>query len=245
MRGVRRSAGALAGAVLLLGCTQGEPAPIETAVTSTTTVTITSEAKPSSETTDVVETSPEQTPFVLPTIPWPDSEGEPPWTTESVGLPGNAHMAIGYGPLGFISINAFIEGSVVRLSDDGTTWTGTAGLRGPGGEEQVSVADLTQSSAEYLAVGSTWSNVGSGSETSSGVLWRSQDGVVWTAIDLGVIAENFVAAAALPTPEGLVLAGSAYDDATGESRLGLWIEVSDGVWDDMTLGLLRSRGEGG
>ncbi len=236
MRVVRLVAGALAGAVLLLGCTQTESARIETTVTATTTVTFTSEAEPPSEAADVGETSPAATPLVLPTTPWLEAEGESPWTTELFGLPGTAHVRIGYGPLGFISINAVAEGSVVRLSGDGATWTETAMLHGPGGEEQISIQDLAQTSNEYLAVGTAWSNIGSGSEIPFGVLWRSRDGVQWTANDLSAVAESFEAAAALPTPEGLMLAGTAYDDGVGEARPSLWIETSDGGWDDMTGG---------
>ncbi len=182
----------------------------------------------------VPDAVPEPATMVFPATPWPDPEGDPPWITVPVGLPGTTHLRIGQGPLGFISVNNVERGAVVRLSADGAVWQETATLRGPDGEKQVAVTDLVVSGDEYLVVGETWTNTATGSESFRDALWRSRDGMSWTVIDLGVIDDDAKGTAAIPTPLGLVLAGTIYDEATGAASPKLWIETADALWSDLT-----------
>ncbi len=222
------------GGVVLLG---GARSPQEVAHTPTTTTA------PSTSTTtvplespvDVSGDAPAAAEFRFPAAPWPDPEGDPPWMTVPVGLPGTTHLRIGYGSLGFISLNNVERGAVVRLSPDGAVWRETAILRGPDGEEQVSVRSLVVSKDEYLVVGQTWTNTDTGSENFRESLWRSRDGVEWTVTDLAVIDEDASAAAVIPTARGLMLAGTVSDDATGVFQPTLWIESADGSWSDITF----------
>ena len=104
---------------------------------------------------------------------WPAVNGPPAWASVPLGLPGATHVRVTHGPLGFLSINNVGRGAVVRTSVDGSIWKETAVLTGPGGEEQVAVADLLVTDREYLVVGETWTNTHTGSETLHDVLWRS------------------------------------------------------------------------
>lgn len=212
--------------------------------TVTAAATTTSKPAQFEEPAAVSEAAPEPSALIFPTTPWPDPRGDPPWSTVPLGLPGGTHLRIGYGPLGFISVNNVERGAVVRLSLDGVVWQETATLAGPDGEEQVSVRDMAVSVDEYLVVGETWTNTEGGSEIFREALWRSRDGTDWTVTDLGVIDEDVTAAVIISTPRGLVLAGALYDEETGTARPKLWLETANGLWTDITLDVTAFDGDG-
>jgi hypothetical protein len=174
---------------------------------------------------------------VLPTTIAEDPLPEPSWTSVPVGLPGDSTVRLAYGPLGFISVNYEDRGAVIRVSSDGMRWEETAVLRGPAGEEQVSIEDMIVRSHEYVMVGEIWSNVGKGDETPRNAVLRSRDGVTWEITFADSLGEAASAVALAEMKRGLVLTGATWADDTPWARPKIWFDTGDGSWRDLTLGV--------
>ena len=221
---MRRAAiGSFAMLVLACGPVASEPEGTS-APSSTTTLALQTTTSLESTTTTRLAREP---------FEWPES-GEPAqWASTSMDLPGTTHVNATHGPLGFLSINNVSRGVVVRISQDGVTWTETAILTGPNGEEQVEPSDMMVTEEQYIVVGRTWTNTSQGSEDFRNGIWRSSDARTWTFQDLDEVEAGARVLAMAQIDTGRLLVGVVLGDSGSNPRPLVWLEDHQGEYENV------------